>query len=417
LGLALNGVNMRVGVGWCNEKEALSSGKKAALRAIENGNIQRPDLVFAFCSGRHDHGVFLDGLRSVVGPEIPVVGGSAVGVITNDFLSYRGCPAGVALIQANETRFRVSAVGDLDKDARAAGRRLVESLGVDEEDKLLLVLYDSIKIPQKSGSPPELNASSPLLEGIGEEGWPVPVIGAGFVGDFQFRRTRQFCGAYVSDQSVVGVMVGGGCTPYYRIMHGCMPLDGLYHTITRMEDDTIYEVDGSPVVEAIDGLYGHKEWREEKPVSLLTIGMNHGKRFERPREGHYVNRLITGVLPGGQGIRIFEPDLETGQEIQFMLRDSLRMLESTNTNCAELLAQIEEEGRKPLFGMYLDCAGRTGEQSNVLFEEALEVQRALNRRDIPLIGFYSGVEIAPLLGRPRGLDWTGVLVVLAGEGS
>ena len=31
----------------------------------------------------------------------------------------------------------------------------------------------------------------------------------------------------------------------------------------------------------------------------------------------------------------------------------------------------------------------------------------------PLLGFYSGVEIAPFLQKSRGLDWTGVLLVLA----
>jgi len=30
-----------------------------------------------------------------------------------------------------------------------------------------------------------------------------------------------------------------------------------------------------------------------------------------------------------------------------------------------------------------------------------------------LLGFYSGVEVAPLLGKSRGLDWTGVLLVFA----
>jgi hypothetical protein len=46
-------------------------------------------------------------------------------------------------------------------------------------------------------------------------------------------------------------------------------------------------------------------------------------------------------------------------------------------------------------------------------EEAAEVQKVLGERNIPLIGFYSGVELAPLLGRTRGLDWTGVLTILA----
>jgi len=36
-----------------------------------------------------------------------------------------------------------------------------------------------------------------------------------------------------------------------------------------------------------------------------------------------------------------------------------------------------------------------------------------NRYDTPLFGFYSGVEVAPLLGKSRGLDWTGVLLVFA----
>ncbi len=32
---------------------------------------------------------------------------------------------------------------------------------------------------------------------------------------------------------------------------------------------------------------------------------------------------------------------------------------------------------------------------------------------IPFLGFYSGVEIASLMGRSRGLDWTGVLIIFA----
>lgn len=42
-----------------------------------------------------------------------------------------------------------------------------------------------------------------------------------------------------------------------------------------------------------------------------------------------------------------------------------------------------------------------------------EVQRVMNKYNTPLLGFYSGVEVAPILGKSRGLDWTGVLMVLA----
>jgi hypothetical protein len=48
-------------------------------------------------------------------------------------------------------------------------------------------------------------------------------------------------------------------------------------------------------------------------------------------------------------------------------------------------------------------------------EEAAEVQQAFSRHGCPLFGFYSGVEVAPFLNKSRGLDWTGVLVVIAEE--
>ena len=64
-------------------------------------------------------------------------------------------------------------------------------------------------------------------------------------------------------------------------------------------------------------------------------------------------------------------------------------------------------------GIYINCAGRAAEYLQTDIEEASEVQKTFNRHDIPLLGFYSGVEIAPLLHKSRGLDWTGVLMVLA----
>ena len=83
-------------------------------------------------------------------------------------------------------------------------------------------------------------------------------------------------------------------------MHGCTPLDGVYHTITRMEGSSIFEVDGVPVVGLIDEMYGDDAWQQQRPViSLLTIGVNHGNRYTDYNEDAYVNRLITGVLPGG----------------------------------------------------------------------------------------------------------------------
>ena len=51
------------------------------------------------------------------------------------------------------------------------------------------------------------------------------------------------------------------------------------------------------------------------------------------------------------------------------------------------------------------------ELGHVAPERALVLENA--PREVPLIGFYSGVEVAPFEGAGRPLDWTGVLTVLA----
>lgn len=407
---------MKVGIGYSNQKDGFLSGMAVAKNAIEKGDIQIPDIMFAFCGGQVNHKEYFRGLQYVVGDQVPIIGGSALGIITNDSLSYEGYPAGAAILESKAIQHKEAAASGLDKDEKQTGRRLANKLAHEQKDKLLIIFYDSVKTAPKNNLPPVLNASTPLIEGIEQVFQSnVPIVGAGLVGDYDLSPTKQFCGSYVDSQSVVGVTLTGDFKPYFRIMHGCSPLNGIYHKITKMEKSVIYELDGKPIVEMIDELYGNKDWQRQRPVNLLTIGKNYGEKYEQPIEENYVNRLITGCLPNGKGISIFEPDFETGTEIQFMLRDTEKMIESAKKNSKELIEQIIADRKKALFGLYIDCAGRASGYSNIKTEEASEIQTVFNQHNSPLFGFYSGVEVAPLLQKSRGLDWTGVLVVLAGE--
>ncbi|MCX5853850.1 MAG: FIST C-terminal domain-containing protein [Deltaproteobacteria bacterium] len=404
----------KAGIGYCNMEDAFPAGRIVAEKALKDGQIERPDVVIAFCGGSVDHERFFAGIQSIVGKGIPIIGGSAVGVITNHDISYKDSPAGAAILQMNEIKFRIAAVEAINNGEQRAGRELIKKLGCTPEDRVYLIFYDSVRSPATEISPPVLNTSSGLLAGI-EKDMPchVPIIGAGLVKDYAFGPTMQFCGSYVGSQRVIGLVMSGAFFPYYRIMHGCTPLDGVYHRITGMDGSEIYNLDGRPIVEVIDEIFGDTGWRKQHPVNSLTIGVNYGfRKHGRYREDDYVNRLITGILPGENGIGIFEADLEPGMEIQFMLRDTELMVESAKRNTSELLQEIHRDGRIAVFGIYIDCAGRTADYSHLAVEEAAEVQKVLNHHGVPLLGFYSGVEIAPLLGKGRGLDWTGVLLIL-----
>jgi small ligand-binding sensory domain FIST len=405
----------RTGIGYGNQQDAFDLGRGVARSALENAGIERADVLLAFGHGHLDLPRFYDGLRSVVGDSTPIVGGSSLGVITPDALSYRGHPAAAAAIQSERVRFAVSACGGLERDEATASAGMVNGLRFSHDDQALLLLYDSVRVPAGPGHPPVLNSSAPLLAGV-QRRLPagVPVVGAGLVGSYGLETTVQFCGWQAARHHVVGCLLSGCVHAYYTVMHGCIPLDGVYRTITRMQGDVVYELDGRPVVETINELYGGTEWQNERPVVCnLTIGVNHGPRHGPPSEHGYVNRLITGVTPDGTGIGMFEADLCEGQDIQFMVRDNRTMIKSVNDNVGALLDRAQTERRRPVFALYISCAGRTAEYSATEEEEGAVVQRAVAAAKVPLLGFYSGVEIAPMLGRSRGLDWTGVLLILA----
>lgn len=407
---------MKVSTGYGNHGDATLLGQAIAEDAMQRGNISAPDLVLAFCSGRLDAAAFYQGLRTVVGEGVPIIGGSALGIITNDQLCSDGAPAGVAMLDLDGATVHLATASEVDKDEYRAGSLLGAHLADDLAGRLLLMFYDSVKLPPTATTPPVMNASPPLIAGIESALLAgLPIVGGGTLGDHAFSPTYQFCGSSVAQQSVVGALFSGQVVPYVQIMHGCTPKDGIYHTITRIDGPVIYEIDGQPAVEMIDTLYGDQSWRSQLPVRRLAIGVNYGDKFGDFEEDQVVTRLMVGVVPQGDGVVLFEPDLEQGTEIQFMLRDGQAMIESARRNATRLMQQIAEAGHKPRLALYIDCAGRAAQISDTLSEEAAEIQAVMNQYDVPLLGFYSGVEIAPLLGCSRGLDWTGVLLVLADE--
>lgn len=405
---------MKVGIGFSNEKNALVSGTDITRQAIQSGHITNAKFALAFCCAEVDANALLDGIRSVLGSDVPVLGGSAVGIITNDKISYENYPSGIVIVEDDEMQIQVAVAPGLDRGESTAGETLVRQLQITPQETLLL-FYDSIQKPPGQNSSPVLNSSTLLLRGMENElECNIPIIGAGTLGDYEFSPTVQFTGDRIQSQCASALSLRGDFTADVKIMHGCSPKDGIYHTITKIDGAVLYEIDNRPAVDVFNEIYGNEDWQNQIPVKRLTIGVNHGERFwERFSEQDYVNRLIVGALPDKSGIVIYEEDFEAGTEFQFMLRDPVKMIESARENTEALIEEIRKSGKTPVWGFYIDCAGRNAKFSEIRQEEAQEVQRILNQNDIPLFGFYSGVEIAPFLNKNRGLDWTGVLTIFS----
>jgi hypothetical protein len=182
--------------------------------------------------------------------------------------------------------------------------------------------------------------------------------------------------------------------------------------ITRIEGATVYELDGQPALPVIEKMLGLPiGGAQGEELSLVaTLGQKQGDPFAPYDENSYVNRLILSANAAEGSITLFEPDFERGAMVQIMSRDNGLMLDSVRRGVA--VANAAAAQHDALLGLYIDCAGRASARSGAPVEEADLVVRGLDAR-IPLLGFYSGVEVAPFADqRSRPLDWTGVLTVL-----
>lgn len=410
---------MKAGIGYSNISLSKEAGRQALSNALSDvalsaSQLTADDMVLAFCSSAVNATEFYHGIRSGLSNEVPIFGGSAIGVITNQALSYSGYPAVVAVLQLNQVKVQIARVEELYKDPQLCGEQLAQQLDEPADASLQLLLYDSVKYPATATQPPVLNPSAPLLKGL--ETWTsgrIPTVGAGLLGDHQFSTTWQFAGHQVLQQSAMLVQFRGAFRPYLTSMHGCVPYDKTQYKITNIFGQFLYSLNGEPVVPLIDRIYGSSQWRQASPVKQLSLGVYCGDPQQPQREDLFVNRLISGALPDGSGVILFEPDLASGTQVQLMRRDPDTILASARVNSKKLLNKIKADGRKARFALYFDCGGRAAAYDNNQHEEAAEIQAQCNAFGVPLLGIYCGVEIAPFLGKSRGLDWSGVFVVFA----
>ena len=393
-------------MGHSNMTHSAKAGVEAASIALEKGNITRPDFALIFCSGKHNPYEFLNGVQSVVG-DIPKAGGSAIGIITDDFIGYEGYEAAVTIFSSDSISFKTFAQPGLNLDEHKAG----EGLGLqiqgasDDTEKALLVFYDS----SKQSAPPMLNFASLLFAGL-EPYIPAAVTcaGGGLLADMQLNTTYQFYNNEVRTQNAVAVVIGGKCSMHTTIMHGCKP-SSAYLTITKSHGPVVSEIDNKPALEVVDELLGQNHGIKWKDFALfVTLGVNKGDKFGPFKETDYANRLTLAVDEPGKSLIMFEPDLRAGDEVQLMRR-SVDM-KYIKTGIEDL--RVKVNGSKPIFSFYINCAGRAKPYSGGDFEDAEEVQKIMGGA-VPLMGFYSGVEVARIGGRMQPLDWTGVLCMFS----
>jgi hypothetical protein len=407
---AFGAQHSRAGVGYSEQPHSREAGAEAARRALAQASLTQCDLVLLFGTGKHDPHQLHEGVRLVVGPAPRIFGGYSDGIITNDRLGYDGLQVGVAVISSPTLQIDLLVEPGLpDREYEvglALGQRL-NALTFRDEPNLLL-MYDTVKEGVTAGGV-SLNMSTPLLAGMTEAlgTWP-RTAGAGLVGTMAWTPTFQWYDDQIVQQSAMALVLSGGVRMDTIVMHGCRPSTG-YYTITRADANTVLELDNRPAVQVLDELTGvDAEWKEW-PLALV-FGVNNGDPFGDFVEDDYAIRLCMALDEARGGLVMFGDDLQEGVRVQLM-RKSLEP-EYMHRRIAQVMELVGQ--RRQILALYIDCAGRQGRMCRSDREEAIEVQQALGD-SVPLLGFYTGGEIARSGSVMQSHYYTGVLCLFSEE--
>lgn len=368
----------------------------------------RPVLLLVFCGGKHDPVVAFAALRSMF-PAIPIVGGSAAGAIACGKLGYSGLELGIMAFSASSLVPRIHITRELLAGEALAGEALAREVAREaSDDAVVLLFFDSVA----STTPLRLHHASALVEGFhtGLGRKRVNLIGGGLLTDLNLSNGWVFDGEGVCKHAAVALVFPPAVKAETVVLHGCRPVSS-FMEITRIDGAVVYELDGEPALTVIERMLKLRIGSTDgSDLSLVaTLGEKHGDPFAPYDENAYVNRLILGAQRETGSITLFEPDFREGTRVQIMARDNALMLDSVREGTAAVQARCL--AFKPFLSLYIDCAGRASARSGAALEEAELVMQNLDP-SFPLLGFYSGVEIAPFAGYSRPLDWTGVLTIL-----
>ncbi|MES2138556.1 MAG: FIST N-terminal domain-containing protein [Bacteroidota bacterium] len=397
-----------IGIGYSELFDSFNAGKECALEAVKSLDGNPISIAIIFTTVRHDAELFQNGIKEIIGADTRLIGGYSVGIITNDHLGYDGYQAGIMCICSDSIHIDQIIEHNLSADEYDCGKRIARQIKnkTYEGDPFLFLCYDAV---DRSSGRLKINMATPLCKALNEEidCSVLPIFGAGLTGDMMFRPTKQWLNNEIFQNTAFGVLFSGAAKIDSVIMHGCEPASD-YHTVTKTKGTLILEIDNIPALDFIQNLVGESLSFEDYGF-FLTISMNKGKKYSKFDPEYFSNRMCVNVNKETKAIIMVEPDIVDGTEIIFMRRSvDFDYIKNSTT---ELIKKIKDQGKTPRFALYITCAGRAAHYYGSDIEDASILQKSL--ADIPLLGFYSGVEIARLNGKAEPLDWTGVLHIIS----
>lgn len=375
--------------------DSYKAGKYAIAEIIKKLG-KHPDFLFLFATVGHEMSKIFQGIESVAN-NIPLCGCSGLGSITN-----LGCDeathslAMMGMVSKN-VFFHPFIVPGLSADCEKVGREIgnkIKLIELSPDDKQLLFLFpDGLTIN-----------SDGLFKGIENIlGYHIDFVGGTAGNDYHFSQTYQFCDREILSDAVAGVLITGDFNYSIGVSHGSKPLGNL-KTVTKAQDNIIYEIDNEPALDLLNSLVGEERMSDfGQAINLIGLGQSfEGKGYD----GDMINRAIIGIDKEQGSIKLGVP-IPVGSIFRMTRRNEAKVKQGTESIAHKVTAAMQYPEDATYF--YFNCSGRG---SYLFGEPEPDVNNLMEvlGNDKDMIGFFCFGEIAPVMRENHFHNYTGIFV-------
>ncbi len=386
-----------------DEPESLDAARSAGRELLAQFGAEVPKVVLVYATMNHDQPAVLAGLRDVLGKDIPLLGCSVQGLVSNDHLTEDGFALGVMGFGGSDLVCAAAVEREIQNGSKEKGRRLGQALrhNLGSAPKVVVLLYDPLCGADVEAILEGLQheVECPLVGGAAGQPWGPP------------RETFQYWDREVLSHGVVGMALSGPFALEMDLCHGTAP-SGIVSVVTKAAGNQVLEMDGRPAGDV---------WRET--TGCRGEDLVHQSHFatwalgvERKGPGGQVERLIRGAFgfDPQTGAIILQAAVPEGTRVMLHHRTIEKVLGGTEIMASDLAARLER--RRPWAVLGFECAARTfpflGEANTCKEHKGL---RAAVAPEAAWLGMMAWGEIGPCAGRPAFHNYSYPLLVLADE--
>ncbi len=370
---------IKAGVGRSNNPNASQAGAQACKEALSEagGNA---NLVVVFSTVAYDQKAVIEGVKSV-SKEIILVGCSDSGEITTE-----GPVSKHVVVMALNTQDIDWVVGvgrGTDKDSFQAGKEAAEEAVKKAKNplSLFIVLLDGLA---ENGAGAVRGAQEVL-------GKNFPIIGGSAGDDFLFKKTYEYYSGEVLTNSMIGIGLSGSFSFGVGVRHGWEPV-GLPMKVTKAQGGKLIEVNNRPALSIYEDYFGRRaEELIKEPIAKMAYTYPLGMSVEGSPE--FLIRDV--VIANEKGEITCAAEIPEGSEIRLMIGDYDKAIKAAKEAAENALSLLKGAAPKAIF--VFNCVARYKLLGSRIKEEIDAIQNVLGK-EVPLIGFYTYGELAPLGG-------------------